>query len=164
MTEQDYIRSVKGYEGLYTVDALGNIFSLKRNKKLIPCEDKFGYMKVCLSNKGKEKQKKIHRIVAEAFIPNPLNKPQVNHIDGNKKNNCVWNLEWCTNSENMHHMYECGKGNGMQVKIVETGEVFNTVLQCAKHINGDDSNILQCLKGKRKTHKGYHFERIGEQA
>lgn len=162
MTEHDYVRPVKGYESLYTVDALGNVVSVKRNKKLTPCEDKFGYMKVVLSKNGKQCQKKIHRLVAEAFILNPLNKPQVNHIDGDKKNNCVWNLEWCTNSENMHHMYETGMGNGVKVRIVETGEVFNSVFQCAKHINGSDANILHCLQGKRKTHKGYHFERLGE--
>lgn len=160
MTGQEYFRPVKGFEGLYEVDVLGNVFNARSKKKLTPCEDKFGYMKLCLRKNGKAYQKKVHRIVAESFILNPLKKAQVNHIDGNKKNNCVWNLEWCTNSENMHHMYEMGLANGIKVKVVETGEVFNTVFQCAKAINGNDADILRCINGKRKTHKGYHFEKV----
>ena len=57
-------------------------------------------------------------------------------------------------------MYEMGLANGIKVKVVETGEVFNTVFQCAKAINGNDADILRCINGKRKTHKGYHFEKV----
>ena len=162
MTEQDLRRDVKGYEGIYEVDVLGNIYNKSKNVKLKQCVDKFGYSKVSLRKNGKQKQKKVHRAVAESFILNPLNKPQVNHIDGDKSNNCVWNLEWCDNSQNMHHAYELGLANGTKVRIVETGEIFNTVFQCAKHINGSDANIHRCLRGDCETHKGYHFERVVE--
>ena len=87
MTEKDCIRDVIGYEGLYTVNVLGEIYSVKSKKKLSPCVNRFGYMNVCLYKNGKQKTEKVHRIVASAFIPNPLNKTQVNHIDGNKKIN-----------------------------------------------------------------------------
>lgn len=160
MTEQEYIRDVVGYEGLYTVNALGEIYSTRSGKKMIPCENRFGYMNVCLRKSGKGKTEKVHRIVAKAFILNPLNKPQVNHIDGNKKNNCVWNLEWCSNSENAHHAYATGAKNGIGVKVVETGEKFPTICECARAINGSNANIWKCINGKRKTHKGLHFEKV----
>ena len=85
-------RDVKGYEGLYKVNALGEVFSVKRNKMLSETVDKHGYVKYCLTKDGTHRQVKAHRIVAEAFIPNPQNRREVNHIDGDKSNNAVWNL------------------------------------------------------------------------
>lgn len=71
---------------------------------------KFGYEIVHLSNNGVNKHRAVHRLVAIAFINNPDNKPEVNHIDGNKENNCVYNLEWVSRSENMKHAYSIGHG------------------------------------------------------
>ena len=160
MTENDCTRDIPGYEGLYTVNVLGEIYSIKRNKVLIPCENRFGYMNVCLYKDGKQRSEKVHRIVANAFIPNPLNKPQVNHIDGNKKNNCVWNLEWSNCSENVRHAYDSGIRSGVGVRIVETGAEFSSISECARSINGSDADIGKCIYGERETHKGFHFERI----
>lgn len=141
-------------------------------------KDKYGYLNIHLYKDGKCQHKKVNRVVAEAFIPNPENKPEVNHIDCNKLNNHVSNLEWNTKKENMKHAKEhgltshkpsygmLGKKNpnggrkGKPFRIVETGEVFNTLLECEKAINGNDSCIGDCLNGKQKTHKGYHFEYI----
>lgn len=135
-----------------------------------------GYLAVNLYKDGKESCRTIHRLVAEAFIPNPECKPDVNHIDGVKHNNFVENLEWATKSENMLHAYQTGlakpsrsmlgKKNpnagrkGKPIRIVETGEVFNTSLECEKAINGNNRHINDCLKGRLKTHRGYHFEYI----
>ncbi len=154
----EYIRPVKNYEGLYIVCANGKVISAKTGKELVQNENVCGYMTVGLSKNCTTRQIRVHRIVAEAFIPNPLHKPQVNHINGNKKDNQVWNLEWCDNSENMKHAYATGVRKGCKVIIVETGETFMTVNECAKHINGSTGNIFACLKGDRKTHKGYHFK------
>ena len=103
---EEYLKDVVGYGGLYQVSNLGNIQSLK-NKKLKFLQfalDKDGYRYVVLSNWFlKKKTLYIHRIVAKAFIPNPENKPEVNHIDFNKQNNNVENLEWVTRIENMNH-------------------------------------------------------------
>jgi len=101
--EQEPIkRDIAGYEGLYTIDIFGNIYNSdgKEMKKRI---NEFGYFDIGLSKNNKQSRFKVHRLVAQTFIPNPQNKAQVNHIDGNRKNNAVWNLEWVTPKENTQH-------------------------------------------------------------
>ena len=114
-------KDIKGYEGYYQVSNLGRIKSLDRMKnnqyneyfmsgrilKSSIIKDK-GYCRVSLNNGKGRKSKRVHRLVAEAFIPNLENKPEVNHIDGNKLNNCADNLEWCTNKENIEHSIKTG--------------------------------------------------------
>lgn len=105
---QEIWESVKGYEGLYEVSNLGRVRSLKRattSGVVLNQAVKHGYMHVCLSKDGKPSTKRVHRLVAEAFIANPMDKPVVNHIDGDKTNNAVSNLEWATNSENELHSF-----------------------------------------------------------
>lgn len=85
----------------------GKLVKINRCYKLKPIKRKNGYLKIVLYNEeGKGIEYGLHRLIAETFIPNPKNKPQVNHIDGNKHNNDVSNLEWCTNKENMRHAYD----------------------------------------------------------
>lgn len=132
-----------------------------------------GYMKVLLCDKGREQYKTVHRLVAEAFIPNPDGKPQVNHIDGNKQNNHVSNLEWATNSENQLHSWDVlGKKpaednpiNRKPVRCVETGIVYASINDAAKE-NGVSRYVISgALNGKQQTSAGYHWEfvrRVGE--
>lgn len=99
--EDEYRRvPIANYEGEYEVDTLGNVFSLKTNRILKATDFGSQYLIVTLCKNGKRKSKKVHRLVAEAFIPNPDKLPQVNHKDENKHNNVVSNLEWCTASYN----------------------------------------------------------------
>ena len=101
-------KPVVGFEKYYKVSNLGNIFSI-RSKRLLIVKPKYtGYMDIELNIYGKVYYKRVHRLVAEAFIPNPHHKEQVNHLDGNKLNNKVSNLEWATQSENMIHAYATG--------------------------------------------------------
>ena len=170
-------KPIKNYEGFYEISDKGNVRSVERVVKsgrghrtvpstlLKPALGEWGYETVSLSKNNKHLTQRVNRLVAQAFIPNPNNYPQVNHIDGNKLNNCVENLEWCNASQNMLHCHINGlSGWGTPIRIVETGEVFNSVTNCARAINGQVSLIRACLDGKRKTHNGYHFEIAGERA
>lgn len=101
------MRPIQGYDGKYLVDESGNVFTVERqgtdSRKLVQSLNSSGYLRVSLRKGSQKKSLLVHRIVAEAFIPNPENKKCVNHIDGNKLNNSANNLEWCTHSENMKH-------------------------------------------------------------
>ena len=98
-------KDIKGYEGLYHISNLGRVKTVRKNyiKKLYERPD--GYTQVCLCKKGKVTTRRIHILVAKAFIPNPLNLPEVNHKDENKTNNCVDNLEWCNTTYNKNYRY-----------------------------------------------------------
>ena len=110
------MKDIFGYEGLYKIDKDGNIYSLPRKgtvkhiRKISQNKNKFGYMQVVLIKDNKMKTYLVHRLVAIAFIPNLDNLPQVNHKDGNKQNNVVDNLEWCSVSYNTKHAYENNLG------------------------------------------------------
>ena len=137
-----------------------------------------GYYKVGLYRNGKAKNFKIHRLVAEAFIPNPNNYPQVNHIDGHKNNNCVDNLEWCDNSYNMKEAYRIGLIVPNHKGVFKKGECKKTPIpiiqfdlhnNIVKHWNSFteaekffrpnsktiSTNIHGALNGKQKTAYGY---------
>ena len=106
MTSEEW-RDVPGFEGLYQVSNAGRLKSYKKNAtgKILKLTNRTGdYLRVVLQGKGKnQKSIGVHRLVALVFIPNPDNLPQVNHIDGNKQNNKIDNLEWCSQSENVRH-------------------------------------------------------------
>lgn len=115
--DRELWRWVVGYEGLYLVSSHGKIMSVPHAYKdgliMKPRESSNGYMFVSLFKDGSYKRMSIHRVVAQAFIPNPEHKEQVNHLDGNKTNNNVSNLEWATCSENMQHkIYTLHKRHG----------------------------------------------------
>lgn len=106
-------RVIEGTNGRYEVSNKGKVRSMNYNKtgkvkELKPKIDKYGYLVVTLHIDGKQKSITIHTLVAKAFIPNPENKPQVNHKDGNKQNPDESNLEWCTVSENIKHAFDTG--------------------------------------------------------
>ncbi|HRF69961.1 MAG TPA: HNH endonuclease signature motif containing protein [Candidatus Pelethenecus sp.] len=108
-------KEIRGFPN-YLAGSDGSIYSKKRKKYLAQEKTKDGYLKVTLYNEGKYRSRKTHRFIAEAFIDNPENKPQVNHIDGNKTNNRVENLEWCTAEENMQHAIFSGLYNEKSIK------------------------------------------------
>lgn len=125
-SDQEEWKAIDGYENLYLISNTGKVYS-ERTKRILKenyKEDR--YYRVRLSRNGIQTKKRIHRLVAEAFIPNPLNKPFVNHIDGNRRNNHVDNLEWCTHSENMNHAVENNLlTNNMEFRLIH----INTGIQ-----------------------------------
>jgi hypothetical protein len=106
---------------IHAVNQSGVVIRIRTRRPVRPSFNKKGYLQVCLQNK---KSRTIHRIVAMAFVDNPNNKPQVNHIDGNKQNNHASNLEWVTNEENQSHAIKMGLWDGISKKlsIIQKGE------------------------------------------
>lgn len=101
-------KDIPGYEGLYQVSNLGTIYSVRYKRLRKSSTDRYGYAFVGLNKHGNQQFFSIHRLVASAFIQNPCNLPEVNHIDGNKQNNRADNLEWCDHYANMIHAYKAG--------------------------------------------------------
>ena len=103
-------RPIEGFNGDYLISNHGRVRSLKRNgDRVMPMTiQRKGYYAVTFSHKSKAVCRKVHRLVAEAFIPNPKNLPQINHKDGDKLNNNVSNLEWCTAEDNVRHSWNTG--------------------------------------------------------
>lgn len=101
---QEQWKDIKGYEGLYKISNMGNVLSIKKNI-ILKTKKRRGYVAINLYKNKKLKTFNVHRLVAMAFIPNPQNLEQVNHLDCNKDNNKVDNLAWCTANENIAYKY-----------------------------------------------------------
>ena len=171
----DIWKDIPGYEGLYQVNQLGSIRSYgnrSNHKKSIIMKqsDLLGYKVVALTKDGKQKLYKVHRLVATVFVENPMNKPQVNHIDGNKHNNNAENLEWVTASENTKHAFNSGlsrpqkgKENRRSLPVEKLdldGNVLDTydgIREAERDTGIPHSNITNCCKGIYKTAGGYKW-------
>lgn len=169
-------KDIQGYEGLYQVSNFGNIKSLnyrrtKKEREMAKRINGEGYEIVGLYNGNQQLQTGVHRLVAQAFIPNPEHKEQVNHIDGNKRNNRVDNLEWCTQTENIRHAMRTGllnitgASNGSSRKVQQLdlkGNVlkqFNTIIEAGRYlgVKCQPTGIISVCKGKKKTAYGYKW-------
>lgn len=151
-------KDVVGYEGLYQVSGLGNVRSLNYNKtgearNLKQFTNNKDYLLVTLSKNNRAIQCLVHRLVAEAFIPNPDGLEQINHKDRNRQNNTADNLEWCDCRYNL--LYE----KGFAVRCVELDRVFDCASAAEKEIGVCARCILKCCAGTRKTAGGYHWQK-----
>lgn len=168
-------KDIKGCEGVYQVSSFGNIKTLERDlptpnggvytqkERVKAIHEVMGYMQVALSVNKKHACFKVHRLVAKAFIPNPENKPQVNHKDGNKLNNNVNNLEWVTCSENHSHAYNTGlrkphfgkyHQNSKLVLNTQTGIFYESAtdaMKCVSHIKRSTFQAMLCGRNPNTT-------------
>ena len=156
------MKDVKGYEGLYAVSSCGKVWSYRRQKFLKPAYNGHGYLSVSLCDlNGKQKSYRVNRLVAEAYIPNPDNKPIVNHKDAVRHNNNINNLEWVSAKENLTGVLVGKKKTFSKVKCVETGEVYKNCADASRETGIHRYGINNVLNGKQKTAGGYHWERVG---
>lgn len=162
-------KDVKEYEGLYQISDEGQVKSLGNNKSrkekiLKPTKNRDGYLQVPLCKNGKRKTIKIHRLVAEAFISNPDNLPEVNHKDENKINNCVENLEWCDRKYNIN--YGTGKKRGAEKlsKPVKQFDLqgnfiqeFSSIMEVERKYGYSQGNISSACSGRLRQVYNYRW-------
>ena len=170
-------KDIEGFEGFYQISNLGRVKSLERiidrpisgkikyTEKILNVQlnKKRNYVYIQLYKNGYSRRYIVHRLVAEAFIPNPNNLPQVNHKDENSLNNCVDNLEWCTAKYNLTYgtrIERIAKKNYVPVIAYNDHEefLFSSQTDGAKQLNVLQSNIAHCLKNNRYTCGGYHWK------
>lgn len=150
-------KNIVEYEGVYQISNKGNVRNTRTGRKLKVFNTGLGYMGVNLCLYGKYKTYLIHRLVGVHFVPNPYNKPEVNHIDEDKVNNNADNLEWCTRKENINHgtrNTRASKNISKKVICLETGKVFDSVTACAKYYDVSPPMLSMVLRNKRKNNLG----------
>lgn len=170
-------KDIEGYEGFYQVSNCGNIKSLPRTakskgsgirevKETIKKQSvsSCGYMLVGLHKDSEMKTASVHRLVALAFVPNPEGKPQVNHINGDKKDNRAENLEWVTSSENNLHKYNCLgiRPHNCKPVVRSDGMVFDSASEAARCMGGQTSKISLACNGYRPRAYGYGWTYIAD--
>lgn len=158
----EHWRDVSGFGGLYQVSDMGNVRSTNyhntgRVQNLIPSKSSNGYMSVMLFKSGKPKRYSVHRLVATAFIGENAAGNEVNHKNGDKRDNRLRNLEWCTPKENTAHAISVLHRRTRPVICIETGERFYSVSMAGKVKNVDPSFIIKNIKGKNSSTKGLHW-------
>jgi hypothetical protein len=160
-------KDLKGYEGIYTIDEIGNIYTNKFSKFLTGTTDKDGYKKVMLYKDGKRKTFFVHRLVALNFIENKYQKPFVNHINGKKSDNRICNLEWVTASENTRHAWRTGLAEKTKQTLLiarskvilntENGIFYNSILEASKYSNIKYSALKAMLIGQNKNKSAFRY-------
>lgn len=180
MCAVEHWRAVKGFEGYYEVSDLGNVRSVDREVLCKNGTSKFlkghimtqsthyknGYKSVILTVGCKQKRLLIHRIVAQAFLPNPENLPEINHIDENKANNCLSNLEWCNHEYNNRYgtkRERLSKRRNKKVRQLKDGTLialYESATIAAKAINGTQGGVSSCCRGDFPTYKGFTWEYV----
>ena len=148
--------------GDYAVTIDGDVISIKSNKSLRSHDNGHGYKTVCLCIDGKPKHYYVHRLVASAFVDNPNDYPEVNHIDEDRGNNRAENLEWCTSKYNKNYGRRAerfGRRRGRPVVCLETGQVFYSSGDAGRNMGIRREDIHACCTGYRNTHSagGYHW-------
>ena len=158
------MRDICGYEGLYAITDNGEVWSYRKNKFLKQHITNDGYLYVTLYKNKQRKTIKVHRLVAETYIPNPNNLPEVNHKSEVTTNNCIDNLEWVTKKENANYgtrAERIHKKTRKKVLCVETNIIYASTLDAEYKTGISSSHISEVANGIRKTAGGYLWKYIG---
>ena len=157
-------KDIPGYECLYEISTFGNVFSKRKKILLKPHDNGYGYLMVCLVKNGESKWVRIHQLVLLAFEGEMLEGYEVNHIDGNKYNNHLDNLEYVTSSENQQHKVKAlgysrkGMPHCRPVRCIETGREYDSISAAARDIGCSETTIRRNCYGYSKTAAGFHWE------
>lgn len=147
-------KQIEGYEK-YSVSDTGLVKNTESGRLLTCAKDKDGYLYVSFPKNGKVKKVRLHRLVATTFIPNPENKETVDHINGDKEDNRVGNLQWLSNKENLNKYWELHR---KPVICVEYGIIYKSSYQAAAELGVSPTHIREVCNKKRRTEKKLHFE------
>lgn len=148
----------------YELSSEGRVRNAKTGRIMRTSVNTRGYEQVCLRKDNAQVTRRVHRLVADAFYDGEHKGLDVNHIDGNKLNNHITNLEFCTRRHNIKHAFDSGlkkPSRQIRVRVVETGEIFESIRECGRVLGCDQSMICQCLSGKMRACNGHHFETVG---
>lgn len=173
--EKEIWKDVVGYEGLYLISNLGNVFHIKK-KRLLKKSIREGYFRVWLFKKDSKKAYSVHRIVCEAFLENNERKPQVNNKNGIKNDNRLSNLEWCTHSENMRHALDTGlkipkkmphqtilaldKAMNKEVVDIITGQKYASTKIASDLLGIKRSTLIHYLLGTRNNKTNLRYSHL----
>ena len=158
---KEYFKHIDGYEGRYMVSTYGKVYSLISGKELAVVKRKDGYLRVGLyDSKGKHKNFLVHRLVAQAFLPNEDNLPQVNHRDEIKTSNRVDNLEWSSDVYNKKYSLYQREREVAQIDVNtnEVVNIFKSAKEAGRETGFDQGGISKVCRGKCKTYKGFRWE------
>lgn len=152
---------IRGFSD-YLISSWGRVYSFKSDRLLHPGLDGAGYIQVRLYRSGKSSLKLVHRLVAQHFVPGEDVGLEVNHIDGDKTYNNERNLEWVTRGMNIHHAYVIGlnKGRRVPIQVVETGDIYDSILACANAVGMTLSCVNAALLRGTKTRNGLSFRYV----
>lgn len=149
-------KKIEGFEDLYTIYSDGRVYSERTGKFLKPEINKGGYLMVDLRRNGEHNKRTVHRLVANAFIPNPNNYPVINHIDEDKTNNDISNLQWCTQQYNTEY--------SLAMTVLQYSleghfiKEWSSTREIQRKLGYDNSNISRCCRGICKQAYGYTWK------